>query len=105
MEGEHSQVPKEVVTGKAEVSRPEATATSSTSEGDSSDRSRDGTGGHDEESIVVDPHEAKQSYDFGPLTVTIGCIRQLEAPGYFIDGSAREQMKKSFRTQAMMRLS
>jgi hypothetical protein len=38
----------------------------------------------------VDPRESEQSYDFGASTVTVGCIRQLEALGYFAEGSARE---------------
>jgi hypothetical protein len=38
----------------------------------------------------MDPRESMQSYDFGPSTVTIGRIRQLEALGYFAEGSARE---------------
>jgi hypothetical protein len=90
MEGERSPVPEEVVAGEAEVSRPKAIATGSSSGGDSSDRSGDGTGGHDEESRAVDPREFEQSYDFGLSTVTVGRIRQLEARGYFIEGSTRE---------------
>jgi hypothetical protein len=74
MEGEHSPVPEEVVTGKVEVSHLEASATSSSSGADSGDRSRDGTSGHNEESGAADPCEAKQSYDFGPSTVTVGRI-------------------------------
>jgi hypothetical protein len=50
MKGEHSLVPEEVVAGKGEVSWPEATANSSSSGGDSGDRSGDDTSGHDEES-------------------------------------------------------
>jgi hypothetical protein len=37
MEREHSPVPEEVVAGEAEVSRPEDTATGSSSGGDSGD--------------------------------------------------------------------
>jgi hypothetical protein len=90
MERECSPVPEEVVVGEAEVSRPEATAIGSTSRGDSSDRSKDGTSNQDEESGVMDPRESERGYDFGPSTVTVGRIRQLEALGYFIEGSVRE---------------
>jgi hypothetical protein len=90
MEGNRSPVPEEVVTGEAEVSWPDATASGSSSGGDSGDRFRDGTDGHDEESGTVDLREVERSYDFGSATVTVGCIRQLEALGYFIEGSAHE---------------
>jgi hypothetical protein len=90
MEGERSPVPEEVVAGEAEVSRPGAIATSSSSGGDSGDQFEDGTGGQDEESGAMDPHESERSYDFGPLTITIGRIRQLEALGNFVEGSACE---------------
>jgi hypothetical protein len=90
MEGEHSPVPEEVVTGKAEVSRPEDIAIGSSSGGDSSDLSSDGTGSHDEESGDMDLCESEWSYDFGPSTITVGRIRQLESLGYFIEGSTCE---------------
>jgi hypothetical protein len=90
MEGVCSLVPEKIPAGETEVSRLEATATGSSSGGDSCDRSKDGFGGHDEESGAVDPCEAERSYDFKPSTVTIGRIRQLDALGYFIEGSARE---------------
>jgi hypothetical protein len=64
--------------------------TDSSSGGDTSDRSRDDTGDQYEESGVVDPRESTRSYDFGPSIITVGCIRQLEALGYFAEGSARE---------------
>jgi hypothetical protein len=54
------------------VPRSEVTATTSSSGGDTSDRSRDDTGGQDEESWAVDRRESTGSYDFGPSTVTIG---------------------------------
>jgi hypothetical protein len=38
----------------------------------------------------VDPHESSRSNDFGPSNVTVGHIRQLEALGYFVEGSTRE---------------
>jgi hypothetical protein len=38
----------------------------------------------------LDLRESKRSYDFGPITVTIDHIRQLEALGYFIEGFAHE---------------
>jgi hypothetical protein len=44
----------------------------------------------DEEIGGMDPRESTQSYDFGPSAVTIRCIRQLEALGYFVEGSAHE---------------
>jgi hypothetical protein len=90
MEGERSSVPEEVVAGEAEVSWPEATATGSSSGCDFGDRSGDGTGSQDEESGVVDPPESERSYDFGPSTITVSRIQQLEALGYFVEGSARE---------------
>jgi hypothetical protein len=90
MEGERSPVPEEIVASEVEVSRPEATATGSLSGGDSGDQSGDGTDGHDEESGTVDPRRSKQNYDFGPSTIIVGRIRQLEALGYFIEGSACE---------------
>jgi hypothetical protein len=58
--------------------------------GDSGDRSEGGSGGHDEESGVVDPREAEHSYDFGPSIITIGHIQQLETLGFFIEGSVRK---------------
>jgi hypothetical protein len=90
MVGEHSLVPEEVVGGEAEVPRPEVTVTDSSFGEDTSDRSRDDTSDQDKESGVVDPRESSRSYDFGPLTVTVGRIRQLEALGYFAKGSVRE---------------
>jgi hypothetical protein len=90
MEGERSSVPEKIAAGKTKVFRLEATATGSSSRGDSGDGSGDGSDGHDEERGAVDPREAGHSYDFGPLIITIGRIRQLEALGYFIEGSARE---------------
>jgi hypothetical protein len=65
-------VPEEIPAGETEVSRLEATATGSSSGGDSCDRSKDGFGGHDEESGAVDPCEAERSYDFGLSTVIVG---------------------------------
>jgi hypothetical protein len=38
----------------------------------------------------MDAREAERSYDFGPSTVTISRIQQLEALGYFIKGHACE---------------
>jgi hypothetical protein len=38
----------------------------------------------------MDPHESTWSYDFGPSIITVGRIRQLEALGYFAEGSAHE---------------
>jgi hypothetical protein len=105
MEGEHSPVPEEIAAGKMEVSRAEATATGSSFGGDSSDRSKGGSGGHDEESGAVDPCEAEHSYDFEPSTITIGCMRQLEALGYLSKVPCASRGKKSFWTQATMRLS
>jgi hypothetical protein len=90
MAGEHSPVPEEVVGGEAEVPRPEVTMTDSSSGEDTSDRSRDDTSDQDEGSGAVDPRESSRSYNFGPSTVTVGRIRQLEALGYFAEGSARE---------------
>jgi hypothetical protein len=90
MAGEQSPVPEEVVGAEAEVPRSEVTRTDSSSGEDTSDHSRDDTGDQDEESGAVDPCESSQSYDFGPSTVTIGRIRQLEALGYFAEGSMRE---------------
>jgi hypothetical protein len=69
---EHSLVLEEAVGGEAEVPRSEVTVTNSSSGGDTSDRSRDGTSDQDEESGAVDPCESMWSYDFGPLIVTIG---------------------------------
>jgi hypothetical protein len=90
MAGEHSTVLEEAVGGEAEVPRPEVTMTDSSSGGDTSDRSRNDTGDQDEESGVVDPRESTWSYDFGLSIVTVSCIRQLEALGYFAKGSACE---------------
>jgi hypothetical protein len=90
MEGEHSPVPKKILASEMEVPRLEATATGSSSGGDSGDRFEGGSGGHDEESGAVDPREAEHSYDFEPSTVTVGHIRQLEALGYCVEGFARE---------------
>jgi hypothetical protein len=90
MVGEHSLVLEEVVGGEAEVPRMEVTATDSSSREDTSDRSRDDTSNQDEESGAMDPRESSRSYDFWPSSVIVGCIRQLEALGYFAKGSARE---------------
>jgi hypothetical protein len=38
----------------------------------------------------MDPRESAWSYDFGASTITVGHIRQLEALGYFAEGSACE---------------
>jgi hypothetical protein len=38
----------------------------------------------------VDPRESLRCYDFGPSTVIVGHIRQLESLGYFAKGSACE---------------
>jgi hypothetical protein len=70
--------------------RLEVDVTDSSSEEDTSDRSRDDTGDQDEESGNMDPRESLGSYDFGPSTVTVGRIRQLEALGYFAECSACE---------------
>jgi hypothetical protein len=70
MEGEHS-LALEVVTSEPEVPQAEATATGSSSEGDSSDQSRDGTSGQDEVSGAVDLHKSDRSYGSGPSTVTV----------------------------------
>jgi hypothetical protein len=90
MASEHSPVLEEAVGGEAKVPRLEITVTDSSSREDTNDRSRDDTGDQDEESANVDPRESSQSYDFGPSNVTVGCIRQLEALGYFAKGSTRE---------------
>jgi hypothetical protein len=72
------------------VPRPEVTATDTSSREVTSDRSGDDTGDQDEESGAVDPRESSRSYDFEPSTVTVGHTQQLEALGYFIEGSACE---------------
>jgi hypothetical protein len=90
MAGEHSPVLEEAVGGEAEVPRLEVVATNSSFRGDTSDRSRGDTGDQDEESGAINPRESARSYDFGPSTVIIGHIQQLEALGYFIEGSTRE---------------
>jgi hypothetical protein len=66
-----------------------ATTDSSSLRG-TSDQSGDDTGDQDEESGAVDPRESAPSYNFGPSTITVGCIRQLEALRYFAKGSARK---------------
>jgi hypothetical protein len=72
------------------VSRLEATATGSSFEGESGDRSKGGFDSHHDESRAMDPCEAECSYDFRPSTVTVDHIQQLEALGYFIEGSMQE---------------
>jgi hypothetical protein len=71
MEGYCSPVPDEIPASETEVPWPEATAIGSSSGGDSGDWSEGGSGGHDEESGVVDPHKAERSYNFGLSTVTV----------------------------------
>jgi hypothetical protein len=66
MEGEHSPALEEVVVSEAEVPRPEAIVSGSSS--------GDGTGGQDEDSGTVDPGESDKSYDFRPSTITVCCI-------------------------------
>jgi hypothetical protein len=73
MEGEHSPI-LDVVGNEAEVSRPEATVTTTSSGDIMSGRSGDGTDAQGEESGAVDPRESARSYDFGALTVTVGRI-------------------------------
>jgi hypothetical protein len=63
--------------GETEVPRPKEMVIGSSSEDISGDGSGDGTDAQGEESETVDPRESSQSYDFGPLTVTIGRIRKL----------------------------
>jgi hypothetical protein len=74
MAGEHSPVLKEVVGGEPEVPRLVVATTSSSSRGDTSDRSRDDTCHQDEESGGMDPRESIRSSDFGPSTVTVSRI-------------------------------
>jgi hypothetical protein len=74
---------EEVMWVEAEVPRPEVSATDS-SYGD--DTNVEG----DEEIGGVDPRESTRSYDFGPSAITIRRIQQLEALGYFVEGSAHE---------------
>jgi hypothetical protein len=81
---------EEVVVGEVEVPRSKAAATGSSSRDASSDRSGEGTNAQDVESRTVDPRESTQSYDFGASTITVGRIWQLDALGYFSEGSARE---------------
>jgi hypothetical protein len=71
MEGEHSPALEEVVVSEAEVPRPEATVSGSSSGDGTGDRSGDGTGGQDEDSGTVDPGESDKSYDFGPSTIIV----------------------------------
>jgi hypothetical protein len=44
----------------------------------------------------VDPRESVWSYDFGASTVTVGRICELEALGYFAEGSMREPGEEVF---------
>jgi hypothetical protein len=90
MVGERSPVPKEIVGGEAEVPQSEVIVMDSSFGEDTSDWSRYDTGDQDEERGAVDPRESSWSYDFGPSTITVGRIWQLEALGYFAEGSARE---------------
>jgi hypothetical protein len=90
MVGERSPVPEEVVGGEAEVPQLEVTMTDSSSGENTSDRSRDDTGDQDKQSGAMYPNESSRSYDFGPSTMTVGCIRQLDALGYFVEGSTCE---------------
>jgi hypothetical protein len=90
MVSDHSLALEEAVGGGAKVPRPEDAVTDLSFGGDTSDRSRDNIGDHGEESGAVDPCKYVRSYDFGPLTVTVGRIRQLKALGYFAKGSAHE---------------
>jgi hypothetical protein len=106
MVGEHSLVPEEVVGGEAEVPQSEVTVTDLSSREDTSDWSRDDTGDQDEESGTVNPHESSRSYDFGPSTITVGHIWQLEALGYLVEGSAckpeEEVIPKPVADEAVM---
>jgi hypothetical protein len=72
MVGERSLVPKEIPAGEMKVSRPEATATSSSSGGDFGDRLKVAPAVTMKKAGTVDPREAERSYDFGPSTVTVG---------------------------------
>jgi hypothetical protein len=58
-----------------EIPRLEQTATGSSSEDTYSDRYSDGTDAQGEGSKAVDPHESSRTYEFGPLTVTVGHIQ------------------------------
>jgi hypothetical protein len=80
----------DVVGDDTEVSRLEATTIGSLSGDTLSGRTRDGIDAQGKESEAVDPRDSMWSYDFGASTVTVGRIRQLEALGYFAEGSACE---------------
>jgi hypothetical protein len=86
MEEERSPI-LDIVGDGPEASRPEASAIGSSSGDTLSGGSKNGT---DAESGAMDPPESARSYDFGASTITAGCIRQLEALGYFAEDSARE---------------
>jgi hypothetical protein len=91
MVGDHSLVIEEVgIPDTAEVPHPEETATISSSRDTSNSQSDDGTGTQGEGSKAMDPRESSRSYVFGPLTITVGCIRQLASLGYFVEDVARE---------------
>jgi hypothetical protein len=89
MEEERSPI-LDIVGDGPEASRPEASAIGSSSRDTLSGGSKNGTDVEGEESGAMDPPESARSYDFGASTITVGCIRQLEALGYFAEDSARE---------------
>jgi hypothetical protein len=90
MAGEHSPVQEEVVGVEAAVPRPKVCATDSSSKNDTSDQSGGESGDGDEASRAVNQRESERSYDFGASIIIVGRIRQLEALGYFPEGSACE---------------
>jgi hypothetical protein len=89
MEEEHSPV-LDIVGDEPKASLLEASVRGSSSGDTSSGESKNGANVEGKESRVVDPRESAWSYDFGASTVTVGRIQQLEALGYFAEGSARE---------------
>jgi hypothetical protein len=90
MEEEHSPV-LDIVGDEPKASLLEASVRGSSSGDTSSGESKNGANVEGKESRVVDPRESAWSYDFGASTVTVGRIQQLEALGYFAEGSARER--------------
>jgi hypothetical protein len=89
MEEEHSLI-IDIVGDESEVPQAEVSVTSSLSEDSSLGGSGDDAEAEVEDIIVVDPRESARSYDFRPSTVTVGCIRQLESLGYFVEGTVCE---------------
>jgi hypothetical protein len=86
--GDESKVSLSEVSMKVPLSK--VSTTGSSSDDSSEAVTSDDAETQVEDTLVLDPHEAVRSYDFGASSVTVGRIHQLESLGYFAEGSVHE---------------